>query len=421
LFPFAEVAKAILTLLPDMLFNPFSPRFFLFWMFALVVSFQYTRIGETERRIYGQVRNPPSAQTVRAILQGITAGVVGSFLLVFVGVAFTPETNLAPLILLAVLLMLISPRLVCLAYAGGLVSLGHLAFGFPAVNVPALLALVAVLHLVESGLIFLSGARFATPLFIRNAHREVVGGFSLQKFWPVPLVVLFLMTLPPEIVEQGIPMPDWWPLIPVDPGYLEHPGAIFQMLPVVAIMGYGDVAITTTPRRRSRRTAGQLCLYSLTLLGLALLAGRFAPFSWLAAVFAPLGHELVAQRGSRRELAGEPLLAPRDRGVTVLDAMPDSPASRAGLETGDVILSINGLEVHSRREARQAMEISPLALELLVQRIDGRVQMLVLERPPAGGALGMILAPEPGDAPHVEIGQAGMLLRLWRKLRRPTH
>lgn len=412
-----EIARAIATFLPDMLFNPVSPRFFLFWLFALVVSFQYARIAENERRVYGQVRNPAFTQTVHALIQGILAGTVGSFLLVFIGVTFTPEANLGYLILLAVLLMLVSPRFVCLAYAGGLVSLSHLAFGFPTVNVAALMALVAILHLMESGLIRLSGARSATPLFIRNRNRQVVGGFSLQKFWPVPLVVLFLLSVPREILEQGIQMPDWWPLIPVAASYLEEPNVIFQMLPVVAIMGYGDVAISSSPRTRTRRTAGHLCLYSLGLLALALLGGRVPAFLWAAALFSPLGHELVIQRSGKRELSGLPLVSAGDRGVTILDVLPDSPAGRAGLATGDLVLAISGLPVHSRREVRAAMEAHPHNIELLIERVGGQTMVLALARPQEHLPFGIILAPEPGDPAHVEIGQAGMLLSIIRKLR----
>lgn len=418
MFPFLAIIRAIATFLPDMLFNPLSPRFFLFWVFALIVSFQYARIAENERRIYGQVKNPALPQATHAILQGILAGSLGSLILVFVGVAFTAETNLGYLILLAVFLMLISPRLVCLAYAGGLVSLFHLVFGFPAVNVAALMALVAVLHLMESGLIWLSGARSATPLFIRTRNRAVVGGFSLQKFWPVPLVVLYLLAVPPEIIEQGIRMPEWWPLIPVDPTHLQQPNTIFQMLPVVAIMGYGDVAITTSPRRRTGQTAANLALYSLGLLVLAVLGGRLPPLLWAAALFAPLGHEYVIQRGSKRELTGVPLLTNGAHGVTVLDVMPGSPAAGAGLATGDVIRAVNGLPVTSRREARAAMEVWSPGVELLVERPGGRTRVFALERSREHLPLGIILAPEPGDLPHVETGQAGVLPKILQRLLR---
>jgi len=418
MFPFLDIARAILALVPDMLFNPFSPRFFLFWLFVLVVSSQYRRIAASERKLFGQVKNRPFPQTAQAVVQGLVAGLAGSFLLVFVGVAFTPGTQLGYLILVAMALMLVSPRLICLAYAGGLASLSNLAFGFPVVDVAALMAMVAILHLMESLLIVLTGFRTATPVFIRTQRREVVGGFSLQRFWPIPLVVLLLGAVPREIVEQGIRMPEWWPLIPVAPALLEDPAMMFQMLPVIAVMGYGDLAVSSSPARRSRETGRYLALYSLALLGLALLGGREPLFLWLAALASIVGHELVVRRGGRAELGRPAWLKSAPGQVTILDVMPGSPAGRAGLGTGDIVRTVNGLPVGSRLEFTSALEQAGAVLELGVDRPGGRVTVIIAERLRPGGLLGILLAPEPGDLPQMDVGRASPLVALLQRLRR---
>ncbi|MCF6944235.1 hypothetical protein, partial [Klebsiella pneumoniae] len=57
-------------------------------------------------------------------------------------------------------------------------------------DIPALLALVAVLHLAEALLIRLQGATFANPLFIEGKRGKLVGGYQMQVFWPIPLFLL---------------------------------------------------------------------------------------------------------------------------------------------------------------------------------------------------------------------------------------
>src|SRR5690606_41661119 len=87
--------------------------------------------------------------------------------------------------LVAIALMMVHPRFICSAYAGGILSVTHLLFGWPGLSVPAIMALVAVLHLVESLLILLHGPTGATPVYVRRPDGRVVGGFTMQKFWPI--------------------------------------------------------------------------------------------------------------------------------------------------------------------------------------------------------------------------------------------
>ena len=87
---------------------------------------------------------------------------------------------------LALLLMLMHPRYLCFSYAGGIMALSSLLFGWPELNVPAVISLVAVLHMVEAVLIRWHGHLNPSPVYLRTGEGEVVGGLNLQKFWPCP-------------------------------------------------------------------------------------------------------------------------------------------------------------------------------------------------------------------------------------------
>ena len=404
----------ILRTLPYLVLSPSSAA--VFWLVVLLIASQYRRLAASEERAYGVSRMGALEALASGVLYGILGGFVASVLLVFIGVSLS-GSGIGYLLPLAFLLYLVSPRLMCYSYAGGLVSFSYLLFGFPKVNVSGIMTLVAVLHMAESILIRVSGAGCSTPVFVRNRKGEVVGGYSLQRFWPVPLVVLlFVMVQDLSQVDGLIQMPDWWPLVGGEEAR-GVPNALFAMVPVVAALGYSDISLTCSPQERVKKTSGLLAAYSLSLLLVSLASTRHRPLEWLAALMGPLGHELVVAVGIRREMSGEPRFIPPGKGVMILDVLPGSPAAAAGLRRGDVITEVSGVPVNSRDELNRAVEMTPVFLEVTVDRPgEDRERTVrfrgVVER------LGIITVPEEGDQPNVEIRHANYAWRFAKTLRR---
>lgn len=414
MFPLLEVSLAVLRTVPYVFLDP--ERLLSFVLLAGLVAMQYARLEAMERHVYGRPWAGLGARVGTAVVAGLAAGVLGSLLMAFVGVSLE-GTPVFVVLLLAVLLMLIHPRFMCFAYAGGLVALSGQLFGWPSVNVPGLMGLVALLHTVESFLIGISGGRHATPVYVRVGER-VVGGFSLQKFWPLPLAVLLLLVAPGPLPPEGlIEMPEWWPLIRPAPELADLPNAVYILLPVVAVLGYGDIAVTAAPGARTRRSAAWLLAYSLVLLGLAVLASHFPPAGLAAAAFSILGHEGVVWVGLRAERAGRARYAPPGRCVLLLDVLPGSAAARMGLRSGDVVRAVNGRPVDGREALREALSAASFYLELEVER-DGRVRTVETNRFLGGNrTLGIVPVPEADDPPHVVLGPGVPLGRLepWLK------
>ncbi len=432
MFPFADVIKAILQMAPSVLIG--GPTFLYYWLMVAVVAMLYQRVTDMEKKLHGVVRNESLDQTIAAIFHGFVAGLVGSFILIFVGVSLSSKDTVW-VIGLALILMAFDRRLICFSYAGGLVSLSSLIFGWPQVNVPGLMGLVAILHITESLLIRFTGAGCATPVYMQHKSGKVVGGFTMQKFWPVPIVVLVMALITDRSLISGLTtMPDWWPLIRSRTMPLDDPNFIFTMIPVVAVIGYGDVAITSSPERRARLSSGYLALYSFALLGLAIAASHYPAAAWAAALFSPLGHEFVAVSMSRRETRGVPLFVPPPHGVMILDAMPDSPARAAGLRAGDVILAVNDVPVDRRAELFEFFRPSAAPgagpdegrgpgwlphLNLVVRRGQRRLTIRATELRREGGLTGLVTVPEAGDDYQVEqrSGNSIKALAAWLQAR----
>ena len=179
--------------------------------------------------MFGASKLNPKDKLIHSVFSGILGGLIGSFVVMLIGVSIT-ETGLIYVWPVAIILAILHPHLMCFSYAGGLISLFSLIFGFPKIDVAGLMALVAVLHLVESVLIYFFGNANASPVFIKDERYGVIGGFSLQEFWPVPIILLTVII--GEIpVKSVVQMPDWWPLIRPSKELLKNPNAIFMDAP----------------------------------------------------------------------------------------------------------------------------------------------------------------------------------------------
>lgn len=237
-------------------------------------------------------RRKTACQAFLSVLTGLCGGFLGSALLLVAGIDVR-NIGILPLWLISLLLALIHPRLICFSYAGGLLSLYYQMTAPPAACVPQIIGLIAILHLIESFLILVDGS--TQPGRVNIAREgQTVPGFRLQRFWPLLLVMA--CTADPGF---GKTMPVGWPLLKCLP--TDQCGSSYVLLPVLAILGYGETAACATPRLTVLRSAHNLGLYSLILLALALGAAAFPWLNWLAAIFAPLGHEAVIWLGRRAQ------------------------------------------------------------------------------------------------------------------------
>ncbi len=381
-------------------------------VFALVYR-QYAKIRRYEQEFFGLKRIDPLMESVTSLVYGIGGGLLATMLFIMLGVSIS-NAGVAYLWLAAVLLMLINQRFLCFAYAGSLVSLIALLTGYPEIHIATLMALVAILHLVEALLIFVNGYHNASPMFFKHKSGKIVGGFALRKFWPMPTIALVGVAMVSSGVDfQSVPMPDWWPLFRPGVELPESHVLIHVLFPLVVALGYSDFVQTELPKTKARRSAGMLLLYSFILLGLAVLANQYSFLAILPVLFAPLGHELVIHWGQRREGANPPIFHGED-GVMVLAVYPNSPAEEMGLEAGDVIRSINGVEIVNL--AVLADQISPWVIDpvLVVENQFHEPSQREINYKGKIPPLGIVPAPHLGQSAYIRF-KDGFLKTLWKK------
>ncbi|NLM45856.1 MAG: PDZ domain-containing protein [Firmicutes bacterium] len=419
--------KIILLFVQTFVTFPLNP---LFWLLLVLIGIQYRRLAVNESKLFGRPLYAVRQQVINSALFGLAGGLIAGVLLFVLGVPLT-EIGMLYVWPLALLLLLVHPRYMCFAYAGGLVGAvaavvqlaarfwpvfgtGFFA-GLAEIHIPGLLALIGTLHLAESILIALSGHLQPSPVWLKT-ERGIVGGFMLQKFWPLPLVGMMaeVVSLTAPEVAAGTEMPEWWPLfasrLAVGAGYT----LMYYLLPVVAGLGYGDLAIASTPREKSRSSARNLGLYSILVLCLALAAERFPVISFAAAVFVPVGHELLILWGNKKEFSRRPLYTAPAAGVGVLALADGGAAQAAGLAPGDVILNINGSPVPNVAAFYTALQTGWMPMQLLVER-NGRERLVILD---SASDPGIIPVPDRYAPVYQTVEQVNFWQALQKKLKR---
>lgn len=387
----------------------------IFWSIVFIVGYQYWRMRKSQIKLFGVAELSLPKQVGWALLYGTVGGIVGSILSTIVGISIN-GIGLNYIWPVALGLMILQMRFLCFAYAGGLVALASLLFGWPVVNVPQLLGLVAVLHFTESMLIAISGRYSAAPMIIKAENGQLVGAFSLQNFWPLPLVLMAATAVPADQIISGIGMPDWWPLFPVGVEPPEGSQWLYLMIPVVAALGYTDIAVCSLPQQRRRASALHLAVYSGILLASALLGTKYIMFQFIAALVAPLGHELLIQYDNHKEMQGPPRFVPSPYGLMVLDSVWNSPARKIGIRPGDILLKIGQMDINSRYDLGEALCVVPETFAVAIERA-GKVLSLQAKFLNGERRFGVILVPDGSEQFYIKLSSQRLNLWdwLWKK------
>lgn len=408
----------------------------LFWLVLVLVFFQYRRVVAMEKSLFGQAINNMWRQTFYSMLFGIAGGIFGSFFLLLLGISLE-SIGIVYLWPVAILLLLLNPRYLCFAYAGGIVAvtalilqallpvapfLGNIEIisGLMKIHLPGLLTLVGILHLTEAFLIYMSGHTGASPVYLKAPGGEIVGGYTMQRFWPLPLMGLWAMVVAEttDMFVEGVSMPEWWPLLGTVMNVGLDEKVIYMMVPVVAGLGYSDIALSTPPYIKRIKTAKNLALYSLLLSGAAITAA-FVPAMLLpAALLSPLGHEYLIKKGNDDEFSAPPLFkADGSNGLQVMAVVPGSPAYKSGLREGDRVVGVNEYIVNAENEFYDVLRISYQNVGLKIVREDQYMNLPVQIYPWPINQFGLIFAPGRGTTVYVEMKQSSLLDRLFRRSR----
>ncbi|MBC7960660.1 MAG: PDZ domain-containing protein [Vallitaleaceae bacterium] len=333
-----------------------------YW-FLIVVGIVYFLAKKIRSTNVYNIENAksPSASLIEAVLQGIVVGIVGSLIIVILGLPVELSSYLMFLLPISLVLSLINIRYICFSYSASLLGVlaltfnGQTVFGIVlpdiAISISGLLALVGILHLMESLLIYFVGADDCMPIVSKKDGR-IVQGHILQKYWPIPIAVLFATTG----VASGdtVAMPDWWPLLKT-PQLIT--GAFYLgLMPFVGVLGYSSVTFAEEPERRAKKTGRLLFGYSILLIGFSIFMGENFVLSLIGLVLMSVMHEGIILLEQHHERQKDPLYTLPEQGVRIMHVIQGGVAEKAGIRKGNIIRKINDLDIINAQHFREVME-----------------------------------------------------------------
>lgn len=392
----------------DFLMNPVA------WIFILSMYMMYRRNSVLQRVMYGKkIKHAPFEVMASSILFGLLGGLIGSLAISAIGISFYENTSILIIIFISLALMFINPRYICFSYSGGMWSIFVLIFTSLSANgviknqsvianfisneavldVTAILAMIAIMHFVEALLIIIDGDKGALPIFMKKDDK-VIGAFIMQRFWIIPML-LYVIIQQSTGGSDGIAVPQWWPLIkPALPGNIIK-NAIFSVVTFVIMMGYSDMAVTMDVRKKVKRSSIGLALYSIILLILSILSLKYYPLKYIAAFFAPIGHEALILYEQYMENKRKPKWQYTEDGIIVLDTTPGAPAEAMGIKSGEIVIGLNNISVKSMEDADNILKEYPNYLWAEVMDDSGNKRTLEYKDYVNGiRSLGIITVPQ---------------------------
>lgn len=327
---------------------------------------------------------------IESILQGIIIGIIGSLVIAVIGLPINLTYYIIFLLPLALLLSLINIRYLCFSYAASVMGLLSLVFKGQTIlgihlpniniNISGLLALVGILHLMEAILIYFVGADDPIPI-IAKKDDKIILGHLMQKYWPIPIAMLVLSgggIAGSEVVE----MPNWWPLLKDIPKGI---GTYFYgLMPFVGALGYSSITFSEEPEKRSKKTALRLMVYSIILIIFSILSVGNIFIQVIGTILMAGMHEGMILYEQYIESIKKPIYTLPEKGVRVMGIVADGPGDIIGLQVGDIISKVNGIDIINISQYRAIMKNKYTFLWIEVKRLKGDIETFEYKAYPNG-------------------------------------
>ena len=187
-----------------------------------------------------------------------------------------------------------------------------------------------------------------------------VGAQEGKKLWVVPMFLLF------PVGPLDMPW-SWWPVFTL--GSQTYSLILFPFL-----LGFSQLVRSTLPKISIKDTGNKVFWLGALVLTIAV-AGYFAPMLSLAgAAIAILGREWIAYRNRVQESEGSYYFSRKSKGLMILAILPNSPAEKMSLLSGEMVTKANGLEVQSESDFYEALQHNRAYCKLEVIDTNGQIR-----------------------------------------------
>ncbi|MGY0693545.1 PDZ domain-containing protein [Virgibacillus sp. FSP13] len=317
----------------------------LYWAVILVVLSGISRI-KRERNNFGTKIFDVFSEWNNTWLISIISGLVLSLFTLGIGIVFSYETILLLSVVSIVLSLSLRFTLLSPSYTIGLTYLLLLFIPyflkqqsfvemdsnlFTESNFSGLVLLLGMFLVVEAIQLRRVKRNASFPDLILGNRGKWVGQHHVKKMSVIPFFVL----VPSGFITSFIP---FWP-------YFSFGGDTYSILLVPFLIGFDHVIKGNIPQIVQRKLATSIGTLGVLVLLLASLSMVVSWISLVAVLVAIIGREFISYKHRIRDKAKVPYFNISANGLKVLAIIPDTPADRLGILTGETIYKVNGQKV----------------------------------------------------------------------------
>lgn len=368
---------------------------------GVIFYFKNKRISMIQRMTVGEYLDTPLELTLSQIVIGIIAGAFTSVILTLLGITFNANSAIGFIFFASIIMMFLKQKNMCFSYSGTILAFIGLLIDIISkitgktslldINILSLLTLVGVLHITEGILVMMDGSRGAIPVFT-NKDDKIIGGFSLNRYWVIPVAILFILGN-----EEGasplisVTMPQWWPIIK-DTKLLSLLSVLtLSSMPFYGVIGYNAVTFTRKKKVKALLSGIYTLIYGISLVAVAQLSNIGFIGEVIAVIYMPMAYKIMMKVQSFMEKNRRYLYVSDEEGISILEVAPSSIAFQLGIRRGDKILAVNGQDVLSEIDVIKAIKENVHGIPIKIKNKAGEVVEYFVQ--PKNKRLGMLLVP----------------------------
>ena len=348
----------------------------LYW-FLLLLMFTGIRRIKKEREYFGAKINNLFAEGKQTLVIALLFSIIVSALAISFGIIISFETIILLGVVMIILSMTTSTTMLSASYTLGITFIILLLISFidlhrfeafmqfqdlSAVHFICLAILTGLFLLVEALLLGTTkkGRTFST---LSLSERGIwTGQHQLKRLAFVP----FFALLPTDSLT-GIT-----PLYP----YFEYGNQTFSLVLLPFFLGYQYNVRSELPEKAAEKLGRATLLLGFLVLLCAIGSLFFPVFSLVAIILSIVGKEWITYRHRLQDRRKPAFFRPLDEGIKVLDTIPNSPADRLEILTGEIILKVNGTIVTDSTQLYKALQNSGAFFKLDVLDYNGEVRFI---------------------------------------------
>lgn len=395
---------------------------------AVLLYRQNKKTTVMQKMIIGDSLNSALELTISQIVIGIFAGVFGSLLLSFLGVAFDADSSIFLIFLVSIFFMFWKPRFTCFSYSGAILGFISLFLELISkvyagvkinllgtvinlsnvdvlkIDIGSLITMIAVLHFVEGLLVIIDGKKGAIPVFT-NKNDKIIGGFALRRSWVLPIALFFIVSNASSLgATQNIPTPNWWPLLKSSSLLHMAKDAAVSMLAYYGVIGYNSITFTKNKEEKAASSGISILIYSLFIFMIAQLAPLGYMYKLAIIIITPAAHELMLNLQRYFELNGAPKYVSSEEGIMVLEVAPNSPAFEMGIKSGDLLVELNDRKIIDEKDILTAGKEGLTYISFKLKRGLGKLHEVSYNKLSRESRLGIVFVPKniPGESTVVK-------------------